>query len=173
MLLLDCSLVCWLLYMYLCKSGIICVIGISIEINRVTIFLVTFALQLMCISFFCCYATLKILTSDDSTKTETEPLFVLFLSCRRLNLWVIHVCFPSSHPLITSQELLKSASSHDINSRAFLGKPLSGKLWRDEVVQERASHSGRWMCRGTLYFCSGVPMYVCGWLCIWLSRYCV
>lgn len=29
--------------------------------------------------------------------------------------------------LVTPQELLKRAS-HDINSRAFLGKPLSGKL---------------------------------------------
>ncbi len=49
-----------------------------------------------------------------------------------------HRHIPHHHPsllLITPQELLKSAS-HDINSRAFLGKPLSGKLWRKEVAQE-------------------------------------
>lgn len=83
---------------------------------------------------------------------------------------MIHTCPPPppSRPLlITPQELLKSAS-HDINSRAFLGKPLSGKLWRKEVAQERSSHTGgrisflhlpRGLCE-CVCFCE----HVCSWV---------
>lgn len=61
------------------------------------------------------------------------------------DLWVIRVCsphFPLCPLLITPQELLKSAS-HDINSRAFLGKPLSGKLKEEGRPGESQPH--RWM----------------------------
>lgn len=85
-------------------------------------------------------------------------------------LWSIWACPPHTPPLclllITPQESLKSAS-HDINSRAFLGKPLSGKLWRKHVAQERATVTGGWMLRGALCFCPGARACVCRGIC-WL-----